>query len=1215
VSRSFPCRRCGAEIPVPDAALTDPGASLVCPGCGLRYAKKRTGAASTGAAPRLTAAGYTAPGAPASPPPAPLPPVPVGSRTHSLAELAAPAGEAVFAAGDFVANRYRVVRFIARGGMGEVYEAEDLELRGRVAVKTIHPAAMGESGAVERFKREIQLARRVTHPNVCRIFDVGFHELVPGSPPIVFLTMELLEGETLAARLRRAGRLTVAAATPIARQLAAALAAAHEAGVVHRDFKTENVFLVPGRDGERAVVTDFGIARGGDERFVATLTAAGSAIGTPAYMAPEQVEGLGASASSDQYALGVVLFEMVTGELPFRGENALVTAARRLSEPPPSPRRHAPDLDAAWEVTILRCLARRPEDRFRDVRAAARALAGEAAPPVAPSVPAPAPTAAAAAARPRLAPAERRKRWLAAVLVALLAVATATMVLRLREIRDRLDAGAPLAARRAVAVLEPRNLAARPDAAWLGTALAEMLGSEIAAGEGLRVLPSESVSSALADLGLAGADRLDGEARAALRRRLGADVLVLGGYTAVGDGVRVDLRLEDARSSAELGRLAESDSVDELFALVGRLGAAARSTLGAAQAAGSARRSLPTSPQAARLYAEGLDALRAFEPQRGRELLEHAVAAAPDNALARSALSSAWASLGYRARAVDEGRKAVELASRLAAEDRLVVEARYFEASQSWAQAAEAWERLWAAYPDMLAYGLRLAGSRLEASQPERALAAALALRDLPAPDGQDPRIDLVEAAAAGALGDFSRQAEAAARAAARAEEEGAALVAAEAQLARGGALRQLGRLAEAGAAIETARSTFEAKGNRAGVFAADAALGAVLLERGQPEAAKTAFLRAHALARELGDRGAEAQALNNLAVLARSRGENEPARAAYEQTLAILEETGSEAGAALAANNLAVCLIELGELAEAERRLATSLAVWRQSGDRVNLAAALGTQGGIARRRGDLAGAERAWREALALRRETGQRSGEAAASNGLAQTLLERGDLAAAESAFDSAALVARELGAKSVLAQALAGLGEVAAARAERERALAVASEALGLRRELGDRTGVARLRLALAELDLDGDARGAAEVASEILAARREAFPPDIVVAAHLVRLRAALVAGELAAARQALPPPELAPLLAASQGWLVRLAAARLAAAAGNAPAARRAAGEVRQEAAAAGFVPIVLEADLVAAELGGDAALRDLAARARAAGFAALAERAEARRR
>jgi tetratricopeptide (TPR) repeat protein len=1217
VSRSIVCRRCGGEIPIPAEAITNATATLTCPGCGQRYARKSPSPTSAATA-HPTASAYTSQGtiAPSvSPAPGPADPGARHLPTTSIGGAKSLEPQpGIFAPGDFVANRYRVVRFIARGGMGEVFEAEDLELRGRIALKTIHAHAADEPGAIDRFKREIQLARRVTHPNVCRIFDVGFHESEPGRAPVIFFTMELLEGETLAVRLKRSGRLSTAAALPIARQLTAALTAAHEAGIVHRDFKTENVFLVPTPDrrgGERAVVTDFGIARGGggEEGIGATLTSAGSVIGTPAYMAPEQIAGDAVTPATDQYALGVVLFEMVTGELPFHGDNPLATAARRLTEPPPSPREFVPGIEPAWEAAILRCLERRPEARFRDVSAVGRAIAGESSQPLALPSPPDAPLAKEAPRR-----GDRRKALVAVLLLVALAGASTWAWLRVRAIRDRLAIGAPVGARRAVAVLGLRNLSGRPEAAWLSTALAEMLGTELGRGATLRVLPGEAVASAIEELQLSGRDRLEPEARQRLRRRLGVDYLVLGGYTSIAEGgaLRLDLRLEDARADETVATVGENGTEAQMFDLVARSGAALRQALGAKAEESAARAALPTSPEATRLYAQGLEALRSFDPQRGRDLLEKAVAADPDNALTRSALASAWASLGYPARAEQEGRKARELAAGLPAEDRLVVEARYFEAAHDWGAAAGIWERLWTAYPDVAAYGLGVAACRTRAGEPEKALAAALALRNLPPPEGEDPRIDLAEATAAGALADFRREADAAARAAERAEAEGAQRLTAEALIARGWALRNLGRAAEARAAIDRGRALFDLLGDRAAASSADAALGGVLLDMGDVPAARAAFDRSLSTARELGDRAAETGALNNLAVLARNRGENEAARASYESALAIFEETGDRVGAAFTANNLAVCLTDLGEFAAAGRRAEQALAIWRESSDRNGIAAALGSLGGVRRRLGDLAGAEKAWSEALALRRETGQRPGEAVALNGLAQTLFDGGHLEDAADLFTLAQKLARELAAKSALAGALSGQADVEAARGDDSGARRDLAAALALRRELGERAQVARVRLALVRLDLATDPAGAATTARELLGGPLEERTPEVEGAARALAARALAASRDFAGARRALAAPALPARLPVALALDLRLAAARVEASAGRLAEAQHQADAARDEALQSGLAGVELEASLLDAELAGRSALAAFAARARAAGFEAIARRAEA---
>src|SRR5208337_4959742 len=229
-----------------------------------------------------------------------------------------------------LSGRFRVIRFLGQGGMGEVYEAKDLDLGERVALKTIRPEIASQPHTMARFKQEIQLARRVAHPNVCKMFDLGRHRPPPeadlSAGAVTFLTMELLEGETLAARLRRVGRMTTAEVLPLVQQMAEALAAAHDVGVVHRDFKPGNVMLVPAKSGEgkeRAVVTDFGLAKAfaaanpssGDDP-ASSVTASGHIIGTLAYMAPEQLQGRDATPASDIYALGVVMYEMVTGQRP-----------------------------------------------------------------------------------------------------------------------------------------------------------------------------------------------------------------------------------------------------------------------------------------------------------------------------------------------------------------------------------------------------------------------------------------------------------------------------------------------------------------------------------------------------------------------------------------------------------------------------------------------------------------------------------------------------------------------------------------------------------------------------------------------------------------------------------------------------------------------------------------------------------------------------------
>ena len=281
--------------------------------------------------------------------------------------------------GELLAGRFRIVRFLAAGGMGEVYEAEDQELREHVALKIIRPEVLVQPSAVTRFKREVHLARKVTHPNVCRIYDLFRHSQEGGSAreDTIFISMELLKGKTLSMHLEGVGRMSVGDTLPLLRQMASALSAAHGAGIVHRDFKPGNVVLV-GTDGPeklRPVVTDFGLALQSllPNEGVSFTTDQGL-LGTPAYMSPEQLEGRAATAASDIYAFGLVIYEMVTGTRPFQGDTPISAALKRLSESPTPPRKFQPRLSACWESAILRCLERDPRKRFANAEDVARAI-------------------------------------------------------------------------------------------------------------------------------------------------------------------------------------------------------------------------------------------------------------------------------------------------------------------------------------------------------------------------------------------------------------------------------------------------------------------------------------------------------------------------------------------------------------------------------------------------------------------------------------------------------------------------------------------------------------------------------------------------------------------------------------------------------------------------------------------------------------------------
>jgi eukaryotic-like serine/threonine-protein kinase len=275
----------------------------------------------------------------------------------------------LLAPGSLLAGRYRIERFLAAGGMGEVHQVVDEVLGERVAVKLLREDLSSKREAQERFTDEIRLARRVTHPNVCRVFDVG------ADGPRVFFTMTLHQGETLASFLEREGPLDPQAAAPLVAQILAGVGAAHASDVVHADLKPSNIILEERGDGAppHVLVTDFGLA-------VSCCTVPGCVcssahlFGTPAYMAPEQVKGDPISRATDIFALGVILFEMVTGELPFSGATLVEMATARLAGDPPSPVALRPALAPRWDAAIRSCLAVDPGARPSSIDQVAGAL-------------------------------------------------------------------------------------------------------------------------------------------------------------------------------------------------------------------------------------------------------------------------------------------------------------------------------------------------------------------------------------------------------------------------------------------------------------------------------------------------------------------------------------------------------------------------------------------------------------------------------------------------------------------------------------------------------------------------------------------------------------------------------------------------------------------------------------------------------------------------
>jgi serine/threonine protein kinase len=276
-------------------------------------------------------------------------------------------------AGQTLDRRYRVGKRLGEGGMSYVYRAEEIETGRHVAVKILLPRLSRDPASVERLRREATIATKLDHPNVCPILRLG-----ETADRLIYLVMPFLEGEPLSEHETRRGPFPAAEAVPLLVQICNGLQHAHELQIIHRDLKPENVMLVP-LDGEgseyRAVVMDFGLAkerRAGAE--VAKLTATGIVLGTPEFMSPEQIRGKPLDGRSDVYALGVLAFELLTGQLPFPGKSAQETMIARLRGAPAKLRDVRPELPVKLEAVLLKALAIDPAERFASMDEMAHAL-------------------------------------------------------------------------------------------------------------------------------------------------------------------------------------------------------------------------------------------------------------------------------------------------------------------------------------------------------------------------------------------------------------------------------------------------------------------------------------------------------------------------------------------------------------------------------------------------------------------------------------------------------------------------------------------------------------------------------------------------------------------------------------------------------------------------------------------------------------------------
>ncbi len=598
------------------------------------------------------------------------------------------------ARGVVFAGRYEIIEELGTGGMGRVYRAQDTKLKEEVALKLIKPEIAADKRTVERFHNEIKIARKVSHKNICRMHDL--HE----EGKTLYLTMEYVRGEDLKSLLHRMKALTIGAAISTARQVAEGLAEAHKLGITHRDLKPGNIMI--DKDGN-AKIMDFGIARVRQEKGI---TGEGAVIGTPEYMSPEQVEGKGADARSDIYALGAILFEMLVGRAPFEGETPFSIANKHKTEPPPIPKKLVPQIPEGLNKLILRCLEKDKAKRYQTAEELVADLSAvEQALPVTDRIAPRAKTKTSHEVTIKFQP--RRLVIPAVALIGLVAIVFVIIKFVPRRVAPPAQPG--ISAVPAVAILYFKNNTGDKNLDIWREGLSDCLITKLSQSRHIRVLDQSQIYGILQGLNLLDKTNFTPDELKKIASRGLATHIVQGSLSKAGDKLRINLTLENPSTH----EITSPDSVDgtgeaSIFGMVDELANRLKANLGlnTQQIASEIERQSgaisTNSTEAYKYYLQGWDFSQIKGlPEQSIPFLEKALAADPQFATAYVLLSVDKLNSGRLKESRTYIQKAFDLRQHVSERERFVIEAEYYQmtSERNWDKAIDAFTKLLSLYP------------------------------------------------------------------------------------------------------------------------------------------------------------------------------------------------------------------------------------------------------------------------------------------------------------------------------------------------------------------------------------------------------------------------------------------------------------------------------------------------------------------------------------